>query len=72
MRARETGMSFRETISEDEAVVSLLGQEGLTEAFLLERHMDYTDTVFERLGLSGGADRETKTSDERMTKVTGK
>ncbi|MFH1690842.1 MAG: adenylosuccinate lyase [Candidatus Eisenbacteria bacterium] len=49
MEARKSGESFRETLSRDATVLDVLGEEGIEDAFSLERHMAHADTVFERL-----------------------
>ena len=49
MEARRTGESFRETLSRDATVVEILGEQGVEDAFSLDRHMAHADTVFERL-----------------------
>ena len=49
MEARRTGESFRETLSRDATVLEILGEQGVEDAFSLDRHMAHADTVFERL-----------------------
>jgi adenylosuccinate lyase len=49
MEARRTGESFRETLSRDAMVLEILGEQGVEDAFSLDRHMAHADTVFERL-----------------------
>jgi len=49
MEARRTGESFRETLSRDATVVEVLGEDGVEDAFSLDRHLAHADTVFERL-----------------------
>ncbi len=49
MEARRTGESFRETLSRDATVLEILGEQGVGDAFSLDRHMAHADTVFERL-----------------------
>jgi len=49
MEARRTGESFRETLSRDTTVLEILGEQGVEDAFSLDRHMAHADTVFERL-----------------------
>jgi adenylosuccinate lyase len=51
MEARRTGESFRDTLSRDATVLDVLGEDGMKDAFSLERHMAHADTVFERLCL---------------------
>ncbi len=49
MDARRTGGSFRETVMNDERIVSKLGREGAESAFDIERHMAHVDEIFDRL-----------------------
>ncbi|MCK4679557.1 adenylosuccinate lyase [bacterium] len=49
MEARRTGESFRETLSRDATVLEILGEQGVEDAFSLDRHVAHADTVFERL-----------------------
>ncbi len=49
MEARRTGESFKETLSRDAMVLEILGEQGVEDAFSLDRHMAHADTVFERL-----------------------
>ena len=49
MEARRTGESFREMLSRDTTVLEILGEQGVEDAFSLDRHMAHADTVFERL-----------------------
>jgi len=51
MAARTGGTPFRDEIGKSERVRELLGEKALDDALGLERHMDGTRAVFERLGL---------------------
>jgi adenylosuccinate lyase len=57
MEARQTGESFRDTLSRDATVTGLLGSDGMDDAFDLERHTRHAQTVFDRLGLTGDGKR---------------
>ncbi len=58
MEARRTGESFRETLSRDATVLEILGEQGVEDAFSLDRHMAHADTVFERLCMAEEKARE--------------
>ena len=58
MEARRTGESFRETLSRDATVLEILGEQGIEDAFSLDRHMAHADTVFERLCITEEKARE--------------
>ncbi len=58
MEARRTGESFRETLSRDATVLEILGEQGVEDAFSLDRHMAHADTVFERLCIAEEKARE--------------
>ncbi len=58
MEARRTGESFRETLSRDATVLEILGEQGVEDAFSLDRHMAHADTVFERLCIAEEKTRE--------------
>ncbi len=51
MQAWEEQRSFREIISEDETVKSLLTPEELDDCFDYRYHLKHVDTIFQRLGL---------------------
>jgi adenylosuccinate lyase len=53
MEARRTGASFMEMLLDDPEVIAQIGQGGVEDAFSLDRHLASTDTVFDRLGLTG-------------------
>ncbi len=58
MEARRTSESFRETLSRDATVLEILGEQGVEDAFSLDRHMAHADTVFERLCIAEEKARE--------------
>ncbi len=58
MEARRTDESFRETLSRDATVLEILGEQGVEDAFSLDRHMAHADTVFERLCIAEEKARE--------------
>ncbi len=51
MRSWETGAEFRQLLSEDERVSTVLGYEGLAEAFSLEPHLRHVSAGYARMGL---------------------
>jgi adenylosuccinate lyase len=51
MRSWETGADFRQLLSEDERVSTVLGREKLAEAFSLEPHLRHVSAGYERMGL---------------------
>jgi adenylosuccinate lyase len=69
MAAREKHSTFREEIEKDERVLELLGRDGLADAFLLERHLEKTDAVFERLGLTEMAEENEAEREAALEKV---
>ncbi len=69
MAAREKHSTFREMLEKDEKVLEVLGRDGLADAFLLERHLEKTDGVFERLGITEMAEDSEAASEAALEKV---
>ena len=60
MAARDSGEAFRDALERDETVREVLGEEGLDDAFSLDRHLASAETVFERLCLTEEAEEPAK------------